>query len=211
MRKIEYILDRNIFDESIKEIAEKKTVLDIGAGSPFRKELSKYKPLFENCYYYSSDIRFYPQLSIISDVQEIPFKDESSDAVICSGVIHLVFEPYQAIKEIYRVLKKGGAAFFYVPFLYPYHGAEEQKDLYRFSKDGLIYLFRDFSEIKLQPIGNYIDVALNFLTGFKFNRALHSKFGDFAVKSLERIISLTGKKEINPLHNPSGFNLLVKK
>lgn len=49
--QIEYILDKDIFDESIREIAKKKVVLDIsaGAGSPFRKKLSKYKPFFKRC------------------------------------------------------------------------------------------------------------------------------------------------------------------
>lgn len=42
-----------------------------------------------------------------------------------------------------------GGAFFYVPFLYPYHGSQGTPDCYRFTRDALYYMFRDFSRLQL--------------------------------------------------------------
>ena len=57
-----------------------------------------------------------------------------------------VIEPQRVINEIHRVLTKGGEAFFYLPFLYPYHASPSFKDYHRFTEDLIIYMFRDFDE-----------------------------------------------------------------
>ena len=51
----------------------------------------------------------------ISDAQDIAFKDDTFDIVICRGSLHHCKEPVAAIKEIYRVLKKGGFLVFSEP------------------------------------------------------------------------------------------------
>lgn len=39
---------------------------------------------------------------------EIPLADESVDTVVANSVLHLISNPEKAVREIYRVLKKGG-------------------------------------------------------------------------------------------------------
>lgn len=39
----------------------------------------------------------------------IPLADESVDTVVANGVLHLISNPEKVIKEIWRVLKRGGA------------------------------------------------------------------------------------------------------
>ncbi|MCH7952002.1 methyltransferase domain-containing protein [Patescibacteria group bacterium] len=53
----------------------------------------------------------------IADVQDLPFPDETFDAYLSLGVVeHFEEGPEKALREAYRVLKKGGVAFIEVPF-----------------------------------------------------------------------------------------------
>ena len=79
---------------------------------------------------------------IQGDLLNLPIKGESIDAIVCTGVIEHVSEPYSAVKEIYRVLKAGGCAFIEVPFMQTYHVSP--KDYYRWTPDGLRQLFKNF-------------------------------------------------------------------
>jgi ubiquinone/menaquinone biosynthesis C-methylase UbiE len=51
----------------------------------------------------------------VADAHELPFKASTFDAAVCLEVLEHVFEPLQVLKEIKRVLKKGGYAVFLVP------------------------------------------------------------------------------------------------
>lgn len=207
--QIEYVLDRDIYEESIKILAKKECVVDIGAGAPFNKKLKKYQQMFLGRYY-SLDVRYHSDLDIIADAQNLPIKPFSIDGIICANLIYLVPEPRKVVNQIYEVLKEDGMAFFSIPFLFPYHGKSNENDYYRFTKDGIIYIFRDFRKIKIQPIGSYLDVTLNFLTGFKFRYGFLTKYIEYLSKILEKI-TLIFRGKINRLSNPLGFNVLAIK
>ncbi len=89
----------------------------------------------------------------VEDVHALSQQNESVDGLFCLAVLEHVYDPKKAAEEITRVLKKGGRAFIYVPFLYRYHAHEaDYKDYYRYTKDGIAYLFRDCSKILLCPV-----------------------------------------------------------
>lgn len=50
------------------------------------------------------------------DLMQLSFEDDSFDLVISTDVLEHVPDPYQAHKEIYRVLRQGGRHIFTVPF-----------------------------------------------------------------------------------------------
>lgn len=50
----------------------------------------------------------------IASAEALPFDDRSFDGVICSGVIHHLVHPVEAIAEIARVLRPGGMAYLLV-------------------------------------------------------------------------------------------------
>ncbi|MFC1962399.1 methyltransferase domain-containing protein [Chloroflexota bacterium] len=152
-------------DNCIREIAKESIVLDIGSGHPFKKEMEKYKGLFENpnCSYYSVDLCNAYGPNIIGNIHSLPFQSESVDAIICKAVLEHVPEPTIAINELYRVLRRGGKLFVYLPFLFPYHGNEFYKDYYRFTKDAVEYMFRKFETIRPVPVRGYCGVINLFI------------------------------------------------
>ena len=52
---------------------------------------------------------------VINADQTLPFEDNTFDAVLCDWVLEHVATPNKFLREVYRVLKKGGAFFFRTP------------------------------------------------------------------------------------------------
>ncbi len=89
---------------------------------------------------------------IIGDIHKIPLRDESVDSIFCLAVLEHVEDPKVATSEMRRVLKKGGKALIYVPFLYYYHAeVGYYKDYWRFSKDAVALLFKEFHTMEICP------------------------------------------------------------
>jgi len=167
------------FDECVRKIAEEDVVLDIGSGQPFQKGLGKYKSLFAASRYYSLDYDSNCCPDIIGDIHNLPFKDGSAGAIICKAVLEHVPEPQRVIREMYRVLKKDGKIFAYVPFLHGYHGAKGYKDYYRFTKDGVEYMFRDFVSTEIVEVRGYSGTLALFVPGSKYLAPLANFFDRF--------------------------------
>ena len=76
---------------------------------------------FENQHgegYITADIES-PLAKVKMDIHEIPFEDNSFDAVMCNHVMEHVDDDRKAMGEIFRVLKPGGWAIMQVPFFSP--------------------------------------------------------------------------------------------
>ena len=146
------------FDQKIKEIAKEKVVLDIGGGSGFQKQLAPYREYFSG-EYKTVDINGETSPDIVADAHNLPIPDNSADGVISNSVLEHMYNPFQAVSEIHRILKPGGKAFIYVPFIHAYHGGEKKggPDYWRFSKDGLRYLFREFSAVEICPVAGHFE------------------------------------------------------
>ena len=90
---------------------------------------------------------------IVGDIQNLPLADASQEAIVCNAVLEHVENPSRAAGEMYRVLKKGGYCFVYVPFLYYYHAeGGYYGDYWRFTPDALRAMFKPFSVIEIQPV-----------------------------------------------------------
>lgn len=166
-------------DEKLRKLfTEKPRVLDIGGGLRIdRDRNNRYNdrrakwltPLVEKIQYVILDKvpDYHPD--IVGDVHELPLPDNSEDAIACIAVLEHVENPIKAMEEIYRVLKPGGYALIYVPFLFYYHAAPGYYgDFWRFTKDSLEELSKKFSSreivsvrgafetwIKLSPFGRW--------------------------------------------------------
>ena len=54
-------------------------------------------------------------VDVVASGDKLPFDDESYDFIISSHVIEHIFDPIKALKEWYRVIKKGGYIFIIAP------------------------------------------------------------------------------------------------
>lgn len=207
MIKVEMVTELDIFEESMREMAQQHLVLDLGGRQRFHKQLAPFQELFTDVQYYCLDILPSSDLDVVGDLLQLPFATEIAGGVICHSVLEHVYEPHTAVREIYRVLKPGGIAFLYVPFLYPYHGTKGEPDCYRFTRDGVLYLFKDFAEIKLQPVDGYVGTLLRFMAGFtrleKVTLSLE--------RPLEWLVERLGGRQPRRGTQTTGYNIWVRK
>lgn len=148
------------------------------------------------------DIFPFANVDLLADIGKTPFKTNIVDYAILDTVLEHVPEPDKAIKELHRILKPGGKAICIAPFIFPYHGYP--KHYSNFSKDGLEYLFRDFSECKIEMNMGPINGLINFLTEcFAVTLAGENKFLYTLTKGIV-LIPIFYFKYLDRLWNPSG-------
>ncbi len=91
----------------------------------------------------------------ICDGHELPFADESFDVVTSTAVFEHLYNPFQAAKEIGRVLKKGGALVGSSAFLEPFHA----ESYFHMTHRGLTEVFTraGFSEVQVYPGWSFLE------------------------------------------------------
>jgi ubiquinone/menaquinone biosynthesis C-methylase UbiE len=90
--------------------AENLSVLHMAPEQCFIDRFKKQK----NLNYLTADIES-PIADLHFDLHEIPLEDNRFDVVFCNHVMEHVENPLQCMKELYRVMKKGGWALMQVP------------------------------------------------------------------------------------------------
>src|SRR3989344_2299037 len=113
-------------------------IVDVGSGS---------KKLHERVV--SLDISPWKEVYIVASAFDLPFADGAVDGGISTWTIEHFDDPGKAVSEMKRVLKKGGQLFLSTNFVFPYHPSPQ--DYYRWSKDGLRELLKDFEELEIKP------------------------------------------------------------
>ena len=101
----------NAFNSIFEELPENALCLSIGGG-PKRPH-----PLLVNV-----NIGPFVNVDVVADAHLLPYAEDSVDAIYCEAVIEHLYNPAQAISEMYRVLKPDGKAFVCTPFMQSYHG-----------------------------------------------------------------------------------------
>ncbi len=67
------------------------------------------------------NIGLFPNVHVVGDAYQLPYADNSVDAIHCEAVLeHLEF-PNEAVREMYRVLRVGGQVFAATPFMQHFH------------------------------------------------------------------------------------------
>ncbi len=74
------------------------------------------------------------------DYYDMPFKDESFEIVLCTGLLEHLKEPEKALKEMKRVLKSGGKVLIGASSAFSIHDAPH--DYFHFTPYGLEYLLK---------------------------------------------------------------------
>tara|TARA_B100001057_G_C22728639_1_gene902801 strand:- start:203 stop:877 length:675 start_codon:yes stop_codon:yes gene_type:complete len=188
-------------DKVLNEIKIDDEVLDIGMAMRDKHKNIKSK-LLETLDV--NDFGDYPD--IICDIcSNIEGLEKKYDKIICLAILEHVYDPFKAVGNLKKMLKDDGIIYGYVPYLYYYHAPRDLKfqDYFRFSKDALAYLFKDFKDIELFPIRGRISSPLNILFAGRWKRYIEkTKINIFLDK-----LSSDEKNSIQC----SGYNFIVKK
>ena len=127
------------------------------------------------------------------------------DKIICIAVLEHVYNPFKAIKNLNTMLKDKGVIYGYVPYIYPYHAPQNIsfQDYFRFSKDALAFLFREFKEVELFPVRGRISSSLNYMFPARWKKYMEKT----------RINILLDKffSDEENTKKCSGFNFIFKK
>ena len=138
-------------------------LLDVGAGeSPWRDLMPSVVE------YVAVDIDSSPEFGMKrhSDMQyydgvRLPFADNSFDVILCTEVLEHVRDPASFLKDLNRVLRRGGTLILTVPWSARMHHIPY--DFSRFSRFGLEANLQaaHFSEVEISERGNDIAVIAN--------------------------------------------------
>lgn len=197
-----YLKNRKDFrDQILRDINLNDDVLDIGKAmrDKHQKIISKSLQTLD-----VNDYGNYPDIvcDICSDLSTLTNK---YDKIICIAILEHVYDPFKAVSNLKKMLKNGGKIFGMVPYLYHYHAPQDLKfqDYFRFSKDALAYLFKDFSEVELYPVRGRISSSFNLMFAGRWKNYIEKT-------NINIFLDKLSSSEKN-LKQCSGFNFIIKK
>jgi len=197
-----YLKNRKDFrDQILSEIKPNDDVLDIGKAMREKHQdiiCKSLETLDVN------DFGSYPDIicDICSDVTDLQNK---YDKIICIAILEHVYDPFRAVSNLRKMLKNNGIIYGMVPYLYHYHAPQDLKfqDYFRFSKDALAYLFKDFDNVELYPVRGRISSSLHMMFAGRWKNYMEKT-------NINIFLDKFSSNEKN-LKQCSGFNFIVKK
>ena len=96
----------------------------------------------------NTDLAAFAGVSVVCDVQNLCFAEDSFDAVVSHQVLEHVPDSDRSIAEMLHVLKPGALVLASVPFFFPFHAAPH--DFRRWTIPGLRLAFECFEEIETE-------------------------------------------------------------
>lgn len=128
------VVTRDLVKQSLDMLPAGASILDVGAGG---RRIAKEVLAF--------DAVAAPGVDMVGDLHNLPFEPDSFDSVFCTGTLQHVRDPWQAVRQIHRVLKPGGMVYIDVAFMQGY--MPDPTDYWRFTRDGIRLLCKQFDEI----------------------------------------------------------------
>lgn len=108
----------------LRELSPEAKVVDLGAGG--RRIAQKAICV---------DFLLLPGTNVVADVERLPFRRDSVDLVVATGLLEHVLDDRAVTAEVLRILRPGGLIHIELPFLQQHH--EDPIDSRRYTVDGL--------------------------------------------------------------------------
>ncbi len=207
-------MTRKNFDKHIEKYASSSRTLDVGSGG------NPYKEFFPNRI--SMDIVDDNDVDIVADVHNMKvFKDGEFDNVLCTEALEHFCNPFKAIEEIKRVLKKDGLLILTTRFIMPLH--EVPNDYFRFTQYGLEQLLKDFEIVELHEDENTIETLAMLMQriGYQTDTLYFKPFKLFwfVAAKITKLFSFVLTKQYGEINNKnevknmmtSGYLVICKK
>jgi len=198
-----FIKNNNDFRETIiKQININDEVLDVGKSMRGFFDKIKSKSIITLDV---NEFEDYPDI-VFDLCDELPENlNRKFDKIICIAILEHVYNPFKAVGNLKKMLKENGTIYGYVPYLYKYHAPNDLmfQDYFRFSKDALSYLFKDFHSIELFPVRGRISAPLNIVIPNILKKFIEKL-------NINLILDKISSDRINGIQC-SGYNFIVKK
>lgn len=91
----------------------------------------------------------YPEV----DIQRLPYEADSFDFVTCEQTLEHVPDPFQAVRELHRVTRRGRHLVLTTVSAFPEHGEQNAGDYWRFMPDGIRLLLKAWTIEQLENWG----------------------------------------------------------
>ena len=202
--KINYFYIKNkkdFWDLILEDIKLNDVILDIGKAMRDRHKKINCKSLETLDV---NDFGDYPDIicDICSDVTGL---ENRYDKIICIAILEHVYDPFKAIFNLRKMLKENGKVYGMVPYLYHYHAPKDLKfqDYFRFSKDALAYLFKEFADVELYPIRGRVSSSFNLMFAGRWKNYMERT-------NINILLDKFSSNEKNS-KQCSGFNFILKK
>lgn len=107
--------------------------------------LADLRPLFPGRAYLGVDMRAGPGVDCLMDAHALALPDCSVGTVLCLDTLEHIERPWQAVHEMYRVLRPGGWCVLATVFAFAIHG--HPCDYWRPTQQGMAVLLQDFATV----------------------------------------------------------------
>jgi SAM-dependent methyltransferase len=133
-------LTRQRLEAFTRDKGSQEFTLEIGASRQANRQL------YPNSI--AGDLLYYPALDLQFDAHKLPFADKSFPKIVCFEVLEHCKAPQTVVDECFRLLQDGGELILTTRFIFPIHDAPH--DYFRYTRYGLQYLMREFSQVEIQ-------------------------------------------------------------
>ncbi len=192
----------------LSRLGDNEIALNVGAGTTNYDKRIKNLDIFEG-----------EHIDYVGSAEAMPMADGTFGLVLTQEVLEHVQDPFQAMNEIYRVLKPGGTLYCQLPFIIGYHPGPT--DFWRFTKEGIKELVEKsgfvieeqgitvgsstgFYRIAVEYFSVLLSVPLPFLyTAFKALFAIAL----YPIKWLDYIMQFSKQAD----RIPGGYYVIAKK
>ena len=144
---VQYAVRKPLLDWLRAQDVRGLRVLDVGCGDrPYERLLEDAAEIV------GFDVPGNPHADLHGSIDALPVEDASFDVVLCLQVLEHVPSPEAAVRELRRVVKPGGLVLASTHGIYPFHPNPD--DLWRWTQDGLVHLFRtnaEWSSVTVRP------------------------------------------------------------
>ena len=146
-------------EREFSQIPEGARVLNVGAGGVIGEKLDAHARAL-SLEVVSIDIDSTRGPDLVGDISDHDFGERRFSAVVMAEVLEHIRTPEKAIQAAHAVLEPGGTLILSTPFIFPIH--DRPHDYYRFTRYGLEWLLRDFSEVTVSERNSWAE-AINVL------------------------------------------------
>lgn len=195
--------------EAIKIISTKlqrcKVIVEVGSKQEEGQlDIADFRPFFPNSKYVGLDMRPGAGVDMVTNANNLPFKDNSVDLVLCLETFEHADKPWLLAEEIQRVVKKTGTVIVSSQQNFPIH--KHPSDYFRYTPYGLSILFEKLKSKLVFTISPPFDdeVKLNpqavVMVGTK-------NYNEKLLKEIKKTLVM-GKREIS-VHKPYRHRILA--